>query len=229
MKTVTRKRLGWIVGAAVLAIVLVVSGLFIYARYLAPRPVDALALPETGQAQDAGKPLGELDGSWRVADGSEAGYRVDEILSGQPVTVVGRTSEVSGAAVVEGKRLAEATFEVKLDGVATDNPNRDQYFRGTVIDVGRYPEAVFKLTRPADLSELEESASVKVPLAGELTVRDATRPVTFDATVQADGSRVRVQGRIPMNYADYGVTPPDLGFVKVDPKGLVEFLVTLER
>lgn len=229
MKTLTPKRLGWIIGAAIAGAVLIISGLFVYARFLAPKPVDALALPQGDQFQGSGLPLDELDGQWRVAGGSEAGYRVNEILSGQPVTVVGRTSEVSGSAVVDAKRLTEATLAVELGEVATDNPNRDQYFHGTVIDVSKYPTAVFKLTRPADLSALEDSASATVPLTGELTVRDATRPVRLDAKVRTDGSRVQVQGQIPMVYADYGVTPPDLGFVKVDPKGLVEFLVILER
>jgi polyisoprenoid-binding protein YceI len=240
-----KRRLPWIIGGLAAVALLVLGGVFLYARFLAPAPEEELALGQPAAAgttaaatesganaggTDAGQAtdLSRLNGQWSIATGSQAGYRVDEVLSGQPVTVVGRTSEVTGDAVVADAALTDATIEVELDSVATDNASRDQFFHSTLLDVPKNPVATFTLTDPAPLTALAEGTAT-VPLTGELTIAGATRPVAFDAQVQTNGNQVQVQGQIPMVYADYGITAPDLGFVKVEPEGVVEFLVALAR
>lgn len=242
-----KRRLPWIIGSLAAVALLVLGGVFLYARFLAPAPEEELALPQSAAASttaagttpsgttpsgtDVGQAtdLSQLNGQWSISTGSQAGYRVDEVLSGQPVTVVGRTSEVTGDAVVADAALTDATIEVELDSVATDNASRDQFFHSTLLDVPKNPVATFTLTDPAPLAALADGTTATVPLTGELTIAGATRPVAFDAQVQTDGDQVQVQGQIPMVYADYGITAPDLGFVKVEPEGVVEFLVTLAR
>jgi polyisoprenoid-binding protein YceI len=243
-KSTQKKQLPWILGGLVAVALLVLGGIFVYGRFLAPAPEEELALPQPAAAGPAESSPGsaagtadtgaatdvaQLDGQWIISTGSQAGYRVDEVLSGQPVTVVGRTSEVSGTAVVADAALTDAVIEVELDGVATDNPARDQFFTGTLLDVPNNPVATFALTDAAPLAALADGTTATVPLTGELTIAGATQPVTFEAQVQNTGGQVLVQGQIPMVYADYGITAPDLGFVKVEPEGVVEFLVTLAK
>jgi polyisoprenoid-binding protein YceI len=45
-----------------------------------------------------------------------------------------------------------------------------------------------------------------VRVEGRLTVRDQTRPAGFDATVTTAGDEVTLDGQLPVNRADYGLT-----------------------
>ncbi|MCA5894472.1 YceI family protein [Isoptericola sp. NEAU-Y5] len=173
-------------------------------------------------------PLGDtaaLDGEWAVAPGSVAGYRVHEVLRGEEVTVTGRTEDVTGGVTVEGGRITAAEVTVDVESIATDEPPRDAYFRGNVMEVGTYPTATFAVTEPVPLTE----GATDVDLPGELTVHGVTHDVVVPARVAADGDGVQVVGSVPVTFADYDVSAPSLGFVRVDEEGAVEFSLLLER
>lgn len=227
-----RRRRLLVVGAVVLALVAaVLVGPGLYARFLAPEPAEALGLSEPAAgAPDADPVAGPVeDGTWQVGDGSEAGYRLDEVLSGQPVTVVGRATEVTGDLVVEDGMLVSGEVVVDVASIATDEPARDGYFR-RALDAQDVPEARFTLTEPVDLSPLGADGRLVVDAAGTLTLHDVARPatVTLEARRTADGG-VEVAGSIPVVLTDHGLTAPDLGFVQVEPEGLVEMLLQLRR
>ena len=166
----------------------------------------------------------DTDGTWTVAEGSSAGYRVDEVLNGADVTVAGTTEQVDGSLVVDGGDLAEAEFTVDVASITTDSDRRDSYFRENVMDVASNPTATFVVTGPVDLPELT-GTPVTVPVTGELTLAGTTQPVeaALSAVRTADG--VDVSGSIPVTFADHGVEAPDLGFVSVEDEGSVEFLL----
>ena len=160
-----------------------------------------------------------LAGDWTVADGSYAGYRVHEVLQGEDVTVTGRTDEVTGSFTVADGTLTEATIEVDMASVATDEPPRDAYFRGDALEVGTYPTATFALTSPVELP----SGSADVELAGDLTIHGVTQAVTVEAQVGPTADGVQVVGSVPITFSDFDVEAPSLGFVTVDDAGSVEF------
>jgi polyisoprenoid-binding protein YceI len=175
-----------------------------------------------------GAPLagtGELDGTWVIADGSFAGYRVHEVLRGEEVTVTGRTEDVTGSVTLADGAVTDAEVVVDVESIATDEPPRDAYFRGTVMQVGTYPTATFVLTEPAPL----EPGQTAVELTGDLTIRDVTREVVVDAEVAASEDGAQVVGGVPVTFSDFGVEAPSLGFVRVDGEGSVEFSLRLER
>ncbi|ADG76393.1 YceI family protein [Cellulomonas flavigena DSM 20109] len=165
----------------------------------------------------AGEAVEAQDGTWTVTDGSFAGYRVEEVLRGQDVTVTGRTEQVTGEVTVADGELTAATVEVDMASIATDQPPRDGYFRDQAIEVRRFPTGTFTLTEPADIDGAD------VQLTGDLTIRDVTREVTVDAQVAADGDTVQVVGSAPITFTEFGVTAPSLGFVTVEEDGFVEF------
>ncbi len=179
----------------------------------------------------AGSTLGGdgLDGVWVVGDGSYAGYRVHEVLRGEDVTVTGRTEPssdaVTGSVTVAGGALTDAEVIVDVASVATDEPPRDAYFRGTVMQVGTFPTATFELTEPVDLPEDDAT----VDLAGDLTIRDVTREVVVEAQVALTDAGAQVVGSVPVTFSDYGIQAPSLAFVRVDGEGSVEFSLRLER
>ncbi len=197
----------------------------LYADWANRAAADVPALDPTGTAL----PGTDLDGVWVVGAGSYAGYRVHEVLRGEDVTVTGRTDPssdaVTGSVTVADGTVTDAEVVVDVAGVATDEPPRDAYFRGTVMETGTYPTATFELTEPADLPD----GDATVELTGDLTIRDVTREVVVEAQVAATGVGAQVVGSVPVTFSDYGVEAPALAFVRVDPEGSVEFSLQLER
>ncbi|WP_435737869.1 YceI family protein [Cellulosimicrobium sp. PMB13] len=222
MRTRTTVLLG--VGAAVVVLggAAVVFGPGLYADWSEDRAAAAPTLDaRTGSTLDAAG----LDGTWDVGAGSFAGYRLDEILRGEDVTVTGRTEDVTGSVTLADGSLTDAEVVVDMTTVATDVPNRDAYFRDTAIQVAEHPTATFVLTEPVEVPD----AAGAVELTGDLTVRGVTQPVTVDAQIGAEGDDVQVVGEVPITFADFGVEAPSLGFVEVEETGSVEFSLALAR
>ncbi len=220
-----RRRTWWIVGGVVALLAL---GLGVGPLLYAATQEDAAAAP-TVQAQPSDVELvADTDGTWAVSPGSSAGYRVDEVLNGADVTVAGTTDRVTGQVVIEGGDLTSGEVVVDVASVSTDSGRRDDYFRGTVMDVGTHPTATFAIRGPVDLPELS-GTPVTVPVTGDLTLRGTTRQVQADLAVVRTAEGVDVSGAVPMVFADFGITPPNLGFVRVEDRGQVEFLLRLAR
>lgn len=228
-----RKGKRWAV-AAVLAIILLVAALMVGPRIHSNLASSDEAAPTlscenpigTHASGDGEAPVAIADGEWTARPGSYAGYRVDEILRGEPVTVVGRTQNVSGRAVVEGTSVADATIEVDMATVATDSGRRDQYFRDALA-VDEHPVSTFTLTGPIDLGAVGESPS-KIDVAGDLTLGTETRPVTATLEIASRDGQMEVAGTVPITWADFGNDAPSLGFVEVEDSGAIEFLLHLE-
>jgi hypothetical protein len=53
--------------------------------------------------------------------------------------------------------------------------------------------------------------------------------VRADLSVVRTPDGVDVSGSLPLVFADHGVEAPDLGFVRVEDRGAVEFLLRLTR
>ncbi|WP_139346655.1 YceI family protein [Sinomonas mesophila] len=218
---------------AVAAIVAVVAGPRIYASMQpeakAPLSVSTpTATSPTFLATTGQRPDGADDGTWTVASGSQAGYRIDEVLNGADVTVVGRTEKVTGTATVADGVLTAASVVVDVASITTDNGNRDSYFRSTALRTSQFPTATFALGTPVTLPEIGANP-VEVPVSGTLELAGQTRDVTATLSVVRDGESVSASGAIPVTVSDYGIQAPDLGFVKVEPAGQVEFLVHLQQ
>jgi polyisoprenoid-binding protein YceI len=230
---VSKRRLWIVVGLFVLVLgaVVAVAGPRLYAAAQPeardPLSVTAPSAPSSGSsAGTTPRPAAADNGTWAVRDGSQAGYRIREVLNGADVTVVGRTDKVTGSASVADGRLTAATIVVDAASIATDNSGRDNHFRFTVMATGKYPKATFTLGTPVALPEVGASP-VEVPVAGTLELAGQKRDVTATLSVVRDGDRVSASGSIPIRVADYGIDAPNLGFVKVEDSGQVEFLVNL--
>lgn len=230
----------WLVRTVVtVAVVLaaIAAGPWVYAEFFAPEPAEPLALTEptpgpSGSPEPevpATVPIAGLEGTWTVSEGSEAGYRLREVLSGTPVTVVGRTDAVSGDLVVAEGSITSGQVAVDVATIATDETARDTYFR-RAMDTTTYPEASFVLEQPVDLRAVAgTTAPVPVEAVGTLTMHGLAQQVTAQLEVQRGVGGVEVVGSIPVTLQDYGLVAPDLGFVTVEPTGTVELRLLLVR
>lgn len=175
----------------------------------------------------AASPSASLEGDWKLATSSVAGYRVKEVLNGQDVTVVGRTGKVSGSASVAGTSLTKAIVTVDMTTLATDNGSRDSQFQG-ILKTSQFPTSTFTLTKPVDLTAIN-SGIATVQAEGQLSIAGVTKSVTLQLKAQKNSDGVQVNGTLPITFADYDVTAPNLGFVKVEDAGSIEMLLQLSK
>ncbi|HZZ50750.1 MAG TPA: YceI family protein [Pseudonocardia sp.] len=220
----------WLIGGVVAVVVLGVGGPFVYKQFVESDNPPALALPAPAPASAPAAtpgpaPAANLDGSWKVGSGSQAGYRVNQKVAGQTATTVGRTNAVTGSATVSGGQLTAGTVSVNLAKLVTNEAERDEHVREGILETDQYPNAVFTLTKPVQLGTIAPGQVVQVPAVGQLTIHGATKPATFNLAVRQSGETLSVQGSTSIAFADYGVEPP----ATIPPTSQIEFLLQFNR
>jgi polyisoprenoid-binding protein YceI len=226
-----RNWLPWGLGAAAVVLVLAVGGPFVYIHFIegaAPAPL-SLNTGATGSGQDtADTPLA---GTWTVATGSRAGYRVNEVLLGQDNVAVGRTNSVAGRLTINQTAVTAGTFTVQMATIHSDKSRRDMQFDGRIMDVATYPTGTFSLTRSISLAPVPATGKVVTYRAtGNLTLHGHTRQVTFPLSAQRTATQIRVSGSIPVTFADWGIPNPSFAsVVTTENHGQLEFLLVFRR
>jgi polyisoprenoid-binding protein YceI len=218
----------WLAIGVVGVLVLGFVGSFVYTRFIADDAPERLDTTPTLEA--SADPDVTLPGTWVVAEGSQVGYRVKEILFGQSSEAVGRTEEITGSFTIDGDSLTEGSFEVDMASVTSDQSRRDGQFRGRIMEVDTYPTATFELTRPLNLSGIEdEQTQGESTATGNLTVHGVTREVTFDIKGVRSGPQIQITGSIPIVFADYNIDNPSGGPAQTEDEGLLEFALNFEK
>jgi len=212
----------WVIGSVLALVVLAVAATGAVVK-LTPVPAP-LALPKSAAA-----PSGPLDGTWRVTVGSVAGFRVRETIIGFSNDVTGRTSDVTGTAVVAGPGVARATFQVSLDAIVVSGKARQPQLVKS-LGVTAHPYATVTLTQPVPLPAAFATGAVLTrTVAATLTLNGITRPVTVTLSARRDGTAIEAAGSLPVAFSAFHVTGPSgLGFFgSLASDGTAEFLLVL--
>ncbi len=214
---------------AVALVVLVVGGPFAYIHFFSSKAPAKLSIAgnDASGTTTPGAARAPLAGTWTVGRGSEAGYRVQEVLFGQSTTAVGRTSSVTGQMVIAGDQVTSAAFTVDLTTVHSDRSQRDDQFQTRIMDTAQFPHATFATTAPITLSPVPANGvTIHVSATGNLTLHGVTQPVTVPLTARRTGDVIGVSGSIPVAFADYQIANPSAaGVVTTQDHGIVEFLL----
>ncbi|ROO84417.1 polyisoprenoid-binding protein YceI [Actinocorallia herbida] len=227
----------WVVGVVGVLFLGFVVAPFVYTRFIEGDAPEKLSVGSASPSAAAAGAAGEAgaaasaDGAWKVGTGSQAGYRVKEVLFGQSVEAVGRTDDVTGDLTITGSTVNEGSFTVQMAGVKSDQERRDAQFQGRIMSVGQFPTSTFKLTSPIELGTLPAvGAQANAEAKGELTLKGKTQPVTFPVTASRTAADTfEVAGQIPVTFADYGIANPSFGGISVEDDGQVEFLLKFTR
>lgn len=232
------RRLKWLVVAVPLAAVLALGGTWAYVEFIKEDAPARLTLngagaaapsPTTGAAGASTEAAG-VNGTWKATSGSQAGYRVQEVLLGRNAEAAGRTDDVSGELVIEGSQVTGATITVDMTTVTSDADRRDNQFMGRIMNVATYPTSTFKLTQPIDLGDLpDDGEQITVPATGELTLRGTTKTVTIDLVARRNGASIEVNGTVPVVFAEWNIPNPSFGPVSTEDHGELELLVVFAR
>ena len=175
----------------------------------APTPASTAAAPSEATQSATAFVLGE---------GTVARYMVEEVLASQGFKVAtGETSEVVGRIVFDanGAIVAdESSIVIQAGTLKTDNDRRDRYVREQTLQTANYPEIIFRPTSteglPSPLSEA--GGEVEFTLSGDLTIRDQTRPVTWDVTAEF-GDSITGLAVIDINFEQFGMDKPRVAVV----------------
>ncbi len=238
---------------ALIAVLAVVAGGYLaYDNVLRGDSVAPLALPSTTPSAAAsgtaptpdssGAPAtepstaavdGAVAGTWNLAEGSEAGYRVRERLATLDAEsdAVGRTSDIAGSiTVVEtagGAHLTGGEISIDTTTITSDENRRDDRLRTEGLQTDRFPTATFTLTQPLDVPAAALAGTpTDVTLVGELTLHGVTKSVEIPAQAQLSNGQIQVAGSLTFPLADFEITAPNVGgfIISIADEGALEFL-----
>jgi len=148
-------------------------------------------------------------------DESQVRFVIDEVLNNAPKTVVGTTNQVAGEILVDPQNLGQTrvgVIQVGARTLTTDSDFRNRAIKNQILQTDQYEYITFT---PKQIVGIPQTATVGTSytfqIAGDLTIRDVTKPVTFDVTASAPSeSRVEGKASTTINYADYGISIPQV-------------------
>jgi len=160
--------------------------------------------------------------------GTWVGYRIDEELSGiGAFTAVGRSPRVEGQVVIDGAQVLSAVIRADLQGLVSDNANRDARVRPLFAD----RPVEFTLSETVDFGSVpSEGERVTVAARGVLRIGSVERDVEVALSADVAGSRLVVTGTTVVTLADYGVSVPSAPVVlSVSDEATIELQLFLSR
>lgn len=175
-----------------------------------PEPTEEVVVQPTRAVGAADVPERAL---YRISgEDSEVRFLIDEVLAGNPTTVTATTRRVAGDVIVNFAAPSASqvgTIAINARTFRTDNEFRDNSIRGQILETNTHEFINFV---PIQLNGLPTEpvgvgSMVEFEIVGDLTIKDVTRSVTFNATVTVV-SEDRIEGlaRTQVLYKDYGIT-----------------------
>jgi polyisoprenoid-binding protein YceI len=150
---------------------------------------------------------------------SEARYRVREQLANVslPTDAIGRTNAITGTIVgkPDGTIVSsESKFVVNLSTLKSDRTQRDGFIKGNVLQTNQYPDAVFVPTQQTGATyPPSASGPVTFKLTGDMTIRNVTKPVTWDVNCQPQGTEGMCHATTSFTFEYFDMTPPRVPIV----------------
>jgi polyisoprenoid-binding protein YceI len=162
---------------------------------------------------------GKLAGSWTLDPArSEVLLKTRHTWGLAPLKGVFR--QVTGNGTVTAAGEVSGVITVGAGSLDTKNKMRDKHLRSAdFFDIAHHPDVTF-------VADGVTPANGGARIAGRLTVRGRTRPVSFDATVSSVEGEVWLDGEIQVNRADFGLTWNRMGVAPMDNTIVVHAVFT---
>jgi polyisoprenoid-binding protein YceI len=219
-----------------LVVVAVIGLAFIYFVLFPTSSPKPLAL----SASTAATPVStgaRLAGTWKIAPGSVAGYRVREKLGFLPAEsdAVGRTSDITGAATVAESKdivtISKASFVVAVNTLKSNESMRDQHIQTIGIQSATYPKATFVLSRPVTLpASALDGQTIHTSVTGVVTIHGTAKRLSIPLQMRLSRSKIQAVGSLTFPWGLFNMSAPSVGgFVNVSSKATMEFELALAR
>jgi polyisoprenoid-binding protein YceI len=197
----------------------------------AATPTTAVAAPDTAAANTpASAPAAGIEGTWNVAAG-EVGYRVKEVLNGQSIEGVGRTSAITGTMSIAGSTVKTVDLTADLTTLKSDAAQRDRQVQGRILDTAKFPKATIKLLTPIDLGSVPaDKAEINQKATVSLNLHGVAKDLPLEVKARRNGDRIEINGSVRLVFADFGIPDPSIApFVTTEDNGLLEFVIAFGR
>jgi polyisoprenoid-binding protein YceI len=207
-----RTRIAIAIGVAALLIIAFAAGIFyIFGGNGAKSSSGLVAAPTLAPSGGSGTVF-TIDSA-----ASQTTFSIDEVLFGQPNTVVGQTSAVAGQIRIDRddpSRSQVGQIKVDVSALTTDNDLRNRTLQNRILETGD-PSNQFATFTPKTVTGLPARITTGQPVpltvTGDLTIHGTTRGVTFNATVTlVSATQLNGQATATVKYADFGLAIPDV-------------------
>ena len=208
----------WIATAIFLGTLVLVALLWSFFFAAPPEPTAPIAsvpVDTSGETEaPAGMAFAEDAAVYEIVPAeSEARFLIDEVLRGEPTTVVGRTDQVAGQIALsfaEPANAAIGAIRVNARTLFTDNDFRNRAIQNRILVTGFYEFITFT---PEAISGLPESIkpgeTVTFDVTGDLTITAYSHPVTFTVTVTpVSESRLEGTASTTISRRDFNLVVP---------------------
>jgi polyisoprenoid-binding protein YceI len=148
---------------------------------------------------------------------SQVTYEVGEVFldQGNAFNVaIGVTQQISGTVQVDfnqPKNSSLSTVTVDISQFQSDSARRDRAIRERFLESASFPIATFVPDKIEGLPDaVQEGVDYVLKVTGNLTIREVTKPASFDVTVRLEGGALQGQANTTILMSDYGFGPIDL-------------------
>jgi polyisoprenoid-binding protein YceI len=198
----------------------------------APATTAATAAASTASQQATTAPA-QASGSGVVyqidASQSEAHYEVSEtFFQGNRLNLaIGRTKGVAGDVLVDFADPAKSqigTIVIDVSQLTSDESRRDNFIRNNFLQSAQYPQVTFKPTKIEGLpASVKPGDQLTLKVTGDLTVKQTTKPVTFDVTLKADQDKLTGTATAQILLSDFGVGPIQIAMLQTEDQAKLVF------
>jgi len=148
---------------------------------------------------------------------SEVRFTLTEVLMGQHTIVIGRGNGIEGNVTVDFDNNANSAISpIKIDAtqLATDNNMRNGQIRRAILQTNN-PDYQFITFTPTAVTGLPANATVgesfDISVTGDLTIRDTTKPITFDVAVTpVSESQIQGSAKATLMRDDFNLQIPSV-------------------
>lgn len=146
---------------------------------------------------------------------SEVSFSIYEELGGQPVTVVGTSSDVAGQIALNLQDLSQTqvgVIQVNARTFVTDSERRNRAIRNFILNTDQYELITFTPTAITGLSgAAQPGQAFTFQIAGDLTIRDVTKPVVFEVTAIGEtATRLTGTATVVVQRGAFNLTIPSV-------------------
>ena len=183
-----------------------------------PTQSEPATMPPASDTPPPVQPAAEVRTFQIVPGESTVQYEVGETFINQNNRfnlAVGVTPQVTGEVQVDAANPGNSTLgpiSIDISQFKSDSDRRDNKIRQDFLESSRFPIATFTPTQvealPASYTPGQELA---FKVTGDLTVKETTRPVTFDVTAKLDGDTLSGTATTTLLMSDFAVGPITIG------------------
>jgi polyisoprenoid-binding protein YceI len=149
---------------------------------------------------------------------SEVRFVIDEVLRGEPFTVVGSTDQVAGQIALDASDTSAVevgTILVNARTLETDDSSRNRAIQNFILNTGTHEYISFTPTGISGLpATLQAGETYTAQMTGDLSISGTTRTAVFDVKlVPVSSTQLVGSASSTIDYADFGLSIPSVPFV----------------